>query len=99
MASMETAEMTNYEKPVTESQDIEAKSPKEPEKLINENGVKIESVNLDLIKTDEALAEMSREEIIESYKNVTAYLNSLELKLTSCEGTLKYRYSLGNKIF
>lgn len=89
MAAAEVTEPTSYEKPASENQDIEAVSPKEAEKPVVENGVKVENVgNLDLIKTDEALAEMSRDEIIESYKNVAAYLNSLESKLSSCEGTL-----------
>ncbi|KAK7575935.1 hypothetical protein V9T40_012221 [Parthenolecanium corni] len=88
MATVEPAETTNYEKPALENTDTDPKSPKELEKPINENGVKIENVNVDLIKTDDALAEMSREEIIESYKNVVAYLNSLESKLTSCEAEI-----------
>lgn len=99
MATVEPAETTNYEKPALENTDTDPKSPKELEKPINENGVKIENVNVDLIKTDDALAEMSREEIIESYKNVVAYLNSLESKLASCEGALDYCHFLGNMRF
>ena len=44
MAAAKTAETTNYEKPASENQDVDAKSPKEPEKLVNENGIKTENL-------------------------------------------------------
>lgn len=66
----------------------------------NSNKLQYENQNnVEQIKTDESLAEMSRNELIELYKSSTVYISNLESKLSAYGGKIFFFIIINYFIF